>query len=186
MNENELISELKQDMTKASEAYKNELSRIRTGRASAALVDNITIEYFGALSPLIRLATVSIPDSRTIMINPWDVNSLGSIEKAIQKHDPSLNPSNNGKSITILIPRLTEERRKDINKQISKISESMKQELRNIRRIANDKIKSAEKEKTIDEDKSFKLQKKVQELTDFYIEEIVKITKAKEKDIMEI
>ncbi|RZD15873.1 MAG: ribosome recycling factor [Candidatus Acididesulfobacter guangdongensis] len=186
MDENELISVLTKDMIKAVEAYRNELSRIRTGRASAALVDNVKVEYFGALSPLIRLATVSIPESRTIMINPYDISSLASIEKAIQKHDPSLNPSNNGKSITILIPQLTEERRRDINKQISKMLESMKQELRNIRRAANDKIKSAEKEKAIEEDKSFKLQKKVQEITDSYIEEITKITKAKEKDIMEI
>lgn len=186
MNENELISQLKKDMAKTIESYKSELSRIRTGRATTALIDNIKVEYFGAISPLIRLASISIPDSKTIMIHPWDINSLANIEKAIQNHDPSLNPSNDGKSINIIIPPLTEERRRDIAKQISKLSETMKQEMRNLRRIANEKIKHEEKEKNIGEDESFRLQKKVQEITDNFTEEINKITKIKEKEIMEV
>ncbi len=186
MNENEFISGLKIDMAKTVESYKKELSRLRTGRASSALIENVNVEYYGAVSPLIRLASVSIADSRTLIIHPWDASSLGNIEKAIQKHDSSLNPSNDGKSITIVTPSLTEERRKEIIKQIGKLSESIKQELRNIRRIANEKIKTLEKEKELSEDASFKLQKKVQETTDNFTEEINKITRNKEKEIMEV
>jgi ribosome recycling factor len=186
INENDLIAALKKDMAKTIESYKGELSRLRTGRATTALIDNIKIEYFGAVSPLIRLASISIPEARTIMIHPYDISSLADIEKAIQKYDSSLNPSNDGKSISIVIPALTEERRRDITKQISKLSETMKQEMRNLRRIANEKIKREEKEKNITEDESFKLQKKVQEITDNFTEDINKLTRTKEKEIMEV
>jgi ribosome recycling factor len=118
MNETEIVNEIKTKMTHAISSYKSELSRIRTGRASTGLIDSINVEYYGSVSPLIRLASISIPDSKTIMINPWDINSLAAIEKAIQKYDPSLNPSNDGKSISIIIPQLTEERRKGNNKAI--------------------------------------------------------------------
>ncbi len=186
MNEQEFISETKAKMSHAISSYKNELSRIRTGRASTGLIDAINVEYYGSVSPIIRLATISVPDSRTITINPWDAGSLAAIEKAIQKYDPSLNPSNDGKSISIVIPALTQERRKEIIKQISKLSESIKQEIRNFRRLANEKIKSSEKSKEISEDISFKIQKKVQELTDGFIKEVDEITKRKEKEISEV
>ncbi len=186
MNETEFINETKTKMSHAISSYKSELSRIRTGRASTGLIDGINVEYYGSISPIIRLATISVPDSRTIMINPWDINSLPAIEKAIQKYDASLNPSNDGKSISILIPALTQERRKEIIKQTSKLSESLKQEIRNYRRISNEKIKSSEKSKEISEDASFKMQKKIQELTDAFVKEIDDITKRKEKEIMEV
>ncbi len=186
MNEQEFISEIKAKMSHAIASYKNELSRIRTGRASTGLIDAINVEYYGSVSPIIRLATISVPDSRTITINPWDAGSLPAIEKAIQKYDPSLNPSNDGKSISIVIPALTQERRKEIIKQVSKLSESIKQEIRNFRRLANEKIKSSEKSKEISEDISFKIQKKVQELTDGFIKEVDEITKRKEKEISEV
>lgn len=186
MNEGELINEIKSKMTGAIASYKGELSKIRTGRASTGLIDAINVEYYGSVSPIIRLATISVPDSRTINISPWDANSLHAIEKAIQKYDPSLNPSNDGKSISIIIPSLTQERRKEIIKQISKLAESLRQEIRNHRRTANEKIKNVEKSKEISEDASFKLQKKVQELTDSFVREVDEVTKHKEKEIMEV
>ena len=186
MNESEFINETKIKMSHAVSSYKSELARIRTGRASTGLIDAISVEYYGSVSPIIRLASISVPDSRTIMINPWDSGSLPAIEKAIQKYDPSLNPSNDGKSISIVIPALTQERRKEIIKQVSKLSESIKQEVRNFRRLANEKIKSSEKSKEISEDISFKIQKKIQELTDGFIKEIDEITKHKEKEISEV
>ncbi|MDA8402313.1 MAG: ribosome recycling factor [Deltaproteobacteria bacterium] len=186
MNESEFINETKIKMSHAVSSYKSELARIRTGRASTGLIDAISVEYYGSVSPIIRLASISVPDSRTIMINPWDSGSLPAIEKAIQKYDPSLNPSNDGKSISIVIPALTQERRKEIIKQVSKLSESIKQEVRNFRRLANEKIKSSEKSKEISEDISFKIQKKIQELTDGFVKEIDEITKHKEKEISEV
>ena len=186
MNESEFINETKIKMSHAVSSYKSELARIRTGRASTGLIDAISVEYYGSVSPIIRLASISVPDSRTIMINPWDASSLPAIEKAIQKYDPSLNPSNDGKSISIVIPALTQERRKEIIKQVSKLSESIKQEVRNFRRLANEKIKSSEKSKEISEDISFKIQKKIQELTDGFVKEIDEITKHKEKEISEV
>ena len=186
MNESEFINETKIKMSHAVSSYKSELARIRTGRASTGLIDAISVEYYGSVSPIIRFASISVPDSRTIMINPWDSGSLPAIEKAIQKYDPSLNPSNDGKSISIVIPALTQERRKEIIKQVSKLSESIKQEVRNFRRLANEKIKSSEKSKEISEDISFKIQKKIQELTDGFVKEIDEITKHKEKEISEV
>ncbi len=186
MNESEFVNEIKIKMSHAISSYKSELSRIRTGRASTGLIDAVNVEYYGSVSPIIRLASISVPDSRTISINPWDTSSLSAIEKAIQKYDPSLNPSNDGKSISIIIPALTQERRKEIIKQISKLSESIKQEIRNFRRQANEKIKASEKSKEISEDISFKIQKKIQDLTDNFIKEIDEITKNKEKEIMEV
>jgi ribosome recycling factor len=186
MNEPAFINETKIKMSHAVSSYKSELARIRTGRASTGLIDAISVEYYGSVSPIIRLASISVPDSRTIMINPWDSGSLPAIEKAIQKYDPSLNPSNDGKSISIVIPALTQERRKEIIKQVSKLSESIKQEVRNFRRLANEKIKSSEKSKEISEDISFKIQKKIQELTDGFVKEIDEITKHKEKEISEV
>ena len=186
MNEPAFINETKIKMSHAVLSYKSELARIRTGRASTGLIDAISVEYYGSVSPIIRLASISVPDSRTITINPWDTGSLPAIEKAIQKYDPSLNPSNDGKSISIVIPALTQERRKEIIKQVSKLSESIKQEVRNFRRLANEKIKSSEKSKEISEDISFKIQKKIQELTDGFVKEIDEITKHKEKEISEV
>ena len=186
MEETAFVNETKTKMSHAIEAYKAELAKIRTGRASTGLIEAVSVEYYGSVSPIIRLATISIPDSRTITINPWDAGSLPAIEKAIQKYDPSLNPSNDGKSINIIIPALTQERRKEITKQVGKLSESIKQEIRNFRRLANEKIKSFEKSKEISEDQSFKIQKKVQDLTDSFIKEIDEITKRKEKEISEV
>ncbi len=184
MDEIEISSEVTKKMSMALVSYKSELSRIRTGRASTGLIDGINVEYYGSISPLIRLASISVPDSRTIMINSWDVNSLPAIEKAIRKYDSSLNPSNDGKSIIIVIPQLTQERRKEIIKQLNKLAESIKQEIRNYRRTFNEKIKTAEKSKEISEDMAVRLQKKVQELTNSFVKEVDETTKRKEKDIM--
>ncbi|MCL4542876.1 MAG: ribosome recycling factor [Deltaproteobacteria bacterium] len=184
MNEAEVVSEIRKKMSQAISSYKSELARIRTGRASTGLIDSISVEYYGSVSPLVRLASISVPDSKIIMINPWDINSLSAIEKAIRKYDPSLNPSNDGKSISIIIPQLTQERRKEIIKQLNKLAESIKQEIRNYRRAFNEKIKASEKSKEISEDTSARFQKRVQELTDNFIKEADEITKHKEKEIM--
>ncbi len=186
MDEALFLNDVKKKMTQAAASYKGELSRIRTGRASTGLIDGINVEYYGSISPIIRLASISIPDPKSIMISPWDLNSLSSIEKAIQKYDSSLNPSTDGKNIIIRIPQLTQERRKEIIKQLGKLSETIKQEIRNSRRTFNDKIKEFEKLKELSEDASFKLQKRVQELTDSFTKEIDDITKNKEKEIMEV
>ncbi len=186
MNETEIVNEIKKKMSQAISSYKNELSRIRTGRASTGLIDSINVEYYGSVSPLIRLASISVPDSKTIMINPWDLSSLPAIEKAIQKYDSSLNPSNDGKSISIIIPQLTQERRKEIIKQLNKLAESIKQELRNYRRTFNEKIKASEKSKEISEDMSVRFQKKIQEVTDSFVKEADEITKHKEQEIMTV
>lgn len=186
MNESDILNEVKKKNSHAISSYKGELSRIRTGRASTGLIDSINVEYYGAVSPLVGLASVSVPDGRTIMISPWDVNSLASIEKAIQKYDPSLNPSNDGKNIIIKVPQLTEERRRDIIKQLNKLSESIKQEIRNHRRAYNEKTKELEKSKDISEDQSFKIQKKIQELTDVYVKDVDDLTRNKEKELMEV
>lgn len=186
MDETEISNEATKKMSQAISSYKNELSRIRTGRASTGLIDGINVEYYGSVSPLVRLASISVPDSKTIRINTWDINALPAIEKAIRKYDSSLNPSNDGKSIIITIPQLTQERRKEIIKQLNKLAESIKQEIRNYRRTFNDKIKTAEKLKEISEDTSVRLQKKVQELTNSYIKEVDETTKRKEKEIMTI
>lgn len=162
------------------------LSRIRTGRATASLLDGIKVEYYGAPTPLNQVASVSVPESRLIVISPWDTTVIGAIEKAIQKSDLGLMPANDGKVVRISVPPLTEERRKDLVKVVRKMAEEAKVRIRNFRRDANEEFKSMKKDNKISEDDLFKSQEEVQKSTDKYIEKVDAILAVKEKEIMEI
>nr|WP_206765626.1 ribosome recycling factor [Paenibacillus dendritiformis] len=172
-------------MEKAIAALKRDLATLRAGRASAALLDRIQVEYYGALTPINQLANISTPDPRTLVIQPWDKSSLGEIERAIMKSDLGLTPVNDGSIIRISIPALTQERRVELVKQTKKFGEDAKVAIRNIRRDANDDIKKLEKT-DISEDESRRHQEDIQKTTDKYIAEVDKVLAAKEKDIMEV
>jgi ribosome recycling factor len=172
-------------MDKALGALRRDLTTLRAGRATPALLDRIQVEYYGALTPVNQLANINTPDSRTLLIQPWDKTSLSAIEKAIQKSDLGLTPSNDGTTIRIGIPMLTEERRTELAKNTKKFGEEAKIAIRNIRRDANDEIKKLEKT-SISEDESRKHQDDIQKTTDRFTAEVDKILVAKEKEIMEV
>ncbi|MET3207730.1 UNVERIFIED_CONTAM: ribosome recycling factor [Paenibacillus sp. PvR008] len=172
-------------MHKAIQSLQRDLASLRAGRATPALLDRVQVEYYGAMTPVNQLANVNTPDSRTLMIQPWDKSSLADIERAIQKSDLGLTPSNDGNTIRLSIPALTEERRTDLVKLTKKNGEEAKVAIRNIRRDANDDIKKMEKT-DISEDESRKHQEEIQKTTDKFIAEVDKILAAKEKEIMEV
>jgi ribosome recycling factor len=180
------LSELKSKSEKSLEALRKEMGRVRTGRASLAILDGVRVNYYGAPTPLAQVASLSVPDARTIMIQPWDSKVLGEIEKAIQKSDLGLTPLNDGKVVRINIPPLTEERRKELVKVIKRMEEECKVALRNLRRDANEQLKTAKKDKQISEDDQFKSQDEVQKLIDKLIQKAEEIVKAKEKEVLEI
>jgi len=183
---NELLKEAKHKMKKAIQIIRDELSHIRTGRASSALVENIKVEYYGIPTPLKEIANIAIPEADLIVIQPWDKSSVNDVEKAIWKEDLGLTPNNDGTVIRLSIPPMTEDRRKDIVKIVKKETESSKVAIRNIRRDINDKIKKLEKNSEISEDQSKEVFKEVQDLTDHYIKEIDEIYKEKEAEIMKV
>lgn len=172
-------------MEKALSALRKELASLRAGRATPSLVDRIQAEYYGAMTPLNQLANLTVPDSRTLMIQPWDKSSIGAIEKAIMKSDLGLTPTNDGNSIRIVIPALTEERRAELVKTTKKYGEEAKVAIRNIRRDANDEVKKMEKT-GMPEDESRRHQEDIQKSTDKFITEVDKTLAAKEKEIMEV
>ncbi|MFD0587551.1 ribosome recycling factor [Paenibacillus sp. GCM10027627] len=172
-------------MDKAISAFKRDLSTLRAGKASPALLDRIQVDYYGSLTPLNQLANINTPDSRTLMIQPWDKSSVSAIEKAILKSDLGLTPSNDGSSIRISVPPLTEERRAELVKSLKKFGEDAKVAIRNIRRDANDDVKKLEKTE-ISEDESRRHQEDIQKATDKFIAEVEKVLSAKEKEIMEV
>lgn len=172
-------------MDKAIGALKRDLASLRAGKASPALLDRIQVEYYGAMTPLNQLANINTPDSRTLMIQPWDKSSVAAIEKAIMKSDLGLTPSNDGSAIRISVPMLTEERRAELVKTSKKFGEEAKVAIRNIRRDANDQIKKLEKS-DISEDESRGHQEDIQKATDKFIAEVDKVLIAKEKEIMEV
>ena len=172
-------------MDKAIGALKRDLATLRAGRATPALLDRVQVEYYGAMTPISQLANVNTPDSRTLLIQPWDKTSLGAIEKAIMKSDLGLTPSNDGSTIRLGIPMLTEERRTDLVKMTKKFGEEAKVAIRNIRRDANDDIKKLEKT-DISEDESRRHQEDIQKSTDKFVAEVEKVLAAKEKEIMEV
>ncbi|WP_028611004.1 ribosome recycling factor [Paenibacillus harenae] len=181
----EIKKNAEERMEKAITAMKRDLSTLRAGKANPALLDRIQVEYYGAMTPLNQLANINTPDSRTLFIQPWDKSSMAAIEKAIMKSDLGLNPSNDGTSIRISIPPLTEERRAELVKTSKKFGEDAKVAIRNIRRDANDAVKKLEKT-TISEDESRGHQEDIQKATDKYITEVDKVLSAKEKEIMEV
>ncbi|MCU0507841.1 MAG: ribosome recycling factor [Anaerolineae bacterium] len=181
----DIMADARERMEKTIDALQADLRAIRTGRASPALVEKLTVEYYGSPTPLIQLAGITVPEPRMLMIRPWDRNTLGIIEKAILKSDLGLTPNNDGQAIRLILPQLTEERRRDLNKQVARRVEEARVSARNIRRDAIDMLRDAEKEKMIDEDDLHKGQEQIQELTDKYIKQIDEVGKAKEAEILE-
>jgi len=173
-------------MKKTTEALTKELSTIRTGRASPALVEHIKIDYHGVITPLIQLASISVPEPRTIAIHPWDRTLINTIDKAILKSDLGLNPVNDGTNIRINLPALTEERRKDLVKAVHKRLEESRIAIRNLRRESIDELKMAEKNKEISQDQNIRASEQLQKLTDSYIESINRTGKDKESEIFEV
>ncbi|MED1469537.1 MULTISPECIES: ribosome recycling factor [Bacillus] len=182
----QVISNAKDKMSKGIQAFTRELASIRAGRASASLLDRITVDYYGAPTPVNQVAGITTPEARLLVIQPYDKSILGDIEKAILKSDLGLNPSNDGMLIRIAIPQLTEERRKELVKLVKKESEEAKVAIRNVRRDANEDLKKLEKKGDITEDDLRGYSDDIQKLTDENISKIDKITKDKEKEIMEV
>lgn len=181
----EIISELRQKMNSTVEALKKEFLRLRTGRASTALLDGIRVNCYETLMPLDQVASLSAPESRLLTIKPWDQSIIGEIEKSILKSELGLTPMNDGKIIRISIPPLTEERRRDLAKIAKKMAEDGKISIRNHRRDANELFKELKNEKEISEDEMYKFQDEVQKITDEFIKKIDKTTAEKEKEIIE-
>ncbi len=186
MDKDTVLLDAEDRMLKAVSNMDKDFAKLRTGRASTSLVDDIKADYYGTPTPINQVASVAIPDSRTVTIQPWDKGAFAPIEKAILKSDLGLTPINDGKIIRISIPPLTEERRKDLVKVSRKYSEDAKIAVRNVRRDANDQLKKLEKDKAISEDDLKKATDDVQKLTDKYVAETDKKCQAKEKEIMDI
>ena len=173
-------------MKKSIEKMRSEFSTLRTGRASASLVENIKVESYGTQMPISQMANLGVPDPRTIEIRPWDVSQVSGIEKAILKSELGLPPANDGKVIRLSIPTLTEDRRKELIKVVHKMTEGFKVSIRNERREIHEKIKKAEKEKQITEDDRKKGENELQKLTDIYVKKADELMHIKEKEVMEI
>jgi ribosome recycling factor len=181
----DIYQETKEGMGKALASLDHEFKRIRTGRASLAILDGVRVDYYGTLTPLNQMASLSVPESRLIVIQPWDVSALKEIEKGILKSDLGLTPSSDGKLVRIAIPPLTEDRRKELVKVINKISEDHKVGVRNVRRDSNELVKGLKKDGDISEDDAFKAQDLIQKITDDYIGRVDETFKEKEKEILE-
>jgi ribosome recycling factor len=184
-----MIDEVKQyeeRMKKQIGGYENMLSTIRAGRANPAILDKIQADYYGTPTQLSQMAEIKIPDARTIIISPWDASAIKAIERAINSSDLGLNPMNDGKIIRLNLPALTEEKRKDLTKQVAKIGEEAKVNLRNIRRDANDKFKDMKKKSEMTEDDLKQAEKEIQTMLDKYIKEVDTVSARKSKEIMEI
>ncbi len=181
-----ILAEADGKMKKAVLAVGNEFMTVRTGRATASILDRVTVDCYGAQSPLKAVASIMVPEPQLIVIQPWDKSTIASIEKAILQSDLGLTPANDGKVIRLPFPPLTEERRKEIARIVKKYAESGRVAVRNVRREANDHFKQAERDKEISEDELRRAQEKIQEHTDKYISEIDDMLKVKEKEIMEV
>ena len=173
-------------MDKTLSVLKHELSTLKAGRANPSLLDRISVEYYGALTPLNQLANIAAPEPRVLTVSPWDAKSIPAIEKAILKSDLGINPSNDGKIIRLVIPQLTEERRRELVKVVKKLGEDAKVAIRNIRRDANEHFKKLKKDGEITEDELKKAEENTQKTTDKFIKEVEKAIELKEKEIMEV
>lgn len=173
-------------MAKAVETFRRDLVTVRAGRATPNMLDKITVEYYGAQVPVNQVGNVTVPEPRQLVITPWEKSMLGEVEKAIQKSDLGINPTNDGAVIRLIIPALTEQRRQELVKQVRKMSEESRVAVRNIRRDANDELKKAEKQGDISEDENRRGMDKIQNLTDKYVSEIDSVTRAKEDELMEV
>jgi len=182
----QILKDTEERMKRVLSGLKSEFATIRTGRASTALLDKIFVDYYGTPTPINQVASLSVPEPKMIVIQPWDMKAIGAIEKAILKSDLGLTPNNDGKVIRLILPDLTAERRKELVKLSSKKAEEARVAVRNIRREFNDKLKKQEKNHEISEDDMKRTQEEIQKLTDKYIQEIDKALEQKEKDIMEV
>jgi ribosome recycling factor len=182
----DLLAELRERMTKSVTVLQDDLMSIRTGRASPALVEKLPVEYYGTMTPLNQMASIAIPEPRLIVIRPWDPSALADIERAILKSDLGLTPMNDGKLIRLSIPRLTEERRRELVRVVSRRVEEARIAIRNLRRDALRDLQDFEKEKMISEDEFFRAKDEIQELTDEFIAKVDEIGERKEQEIMEI
>jgi len=182
----DIIKDAEERMKKCVSETKNAFNSLRTGRATPALLDEVQVDYYGTPTPVNQLANITVPEARLIVIQPWDKSALIEIEKAIMKSDLGINPASDGEVIRLAIPPLTEERRIELVKVVKKKAEDGRVAIRNVRREANDDIKSAQKEGLISEDELKKAQDRVQKLTDRYIKEVEELLAEKEKDIMQI
>lgn len=180
------VKKYEEKMNKSLQSLLDEYSTIRAGRANPHVLDRITVEYYGAPTPIQQVGNVSIPEARILQIQPWDTSVMKAIEKAINESDLGIHPSNDGKVIRLVFPELTEERRKELTKDIKKKGENMKVAIRNIRREALDAFKKMEKNKEITEDEYTSVEQEVQKLTDKFIEEIDKQIEVKNKDILSV
>ena len=178
--------EFESKMKKTAEVLKTQLASVRAGRANAAVLDQITVDYYGVPTPIQQVASVSVPDPRSLLIQPWDASVLKGIEKAILASELGINPQNDGRAIRLVFPQLTEERRKELAKQVKKYGEEAKVAVRNIRREAIDKFKKQQKAPEITEDDYKTIEKDIQKLTDDYIKEVEGIADKKEKELFEI
>lgn len=183
---NDIINNCEEKMKKSIGALENNFKTIRAGRANPAVLDKVTVDYYGTPTKIDQMAAVSTPEARMLVIQPWDVSVIGDIEKAILASDLGLNPNNDGKVLRISFPPLTEERRKDLVKEISKLGEDAKVAVRSNRRDANDKLKAAKKDSNITEDELKIGEEKTQKMTDKFCKEVDSIVKDKEAEIMEI
>jgi ribosome recycling factor len=182
----DIIDDAEDRMKKSLEHLTKDLAAMRAGRANPAMVEKLSVDYYGVLTPVNQLANISVPEARLLVIQPWDKSLIADIEKAIMKSDLGITPSNDGNVIRIAVPQLTEERRKDLVKVAKKRAEEARVAVRNIRREANDMLKASEKDKLISEDENKKGAEEVQKLTDRYIKNVDTILQAKEKEIMEV
>jgi ribosome recycling factor len=180
------LKEVESRMRDAADAFKHALTKLRTGRASLAVVDGVMVDYYGSMTPINQVASLSVPDPTTIAIAPWEPGVLGAIEKAILKSNLGLTPNNDGKVVRLNIPPLTEERRRDLVKIAQHDAEAARNQIRQIRREGNDVFKALEKEKKISEDQMHDGQESVQKLTDAYVGKINDILKAKEAEVLEV
>ncbi len=181
-----IVDSMTQSMDKSIQSLKGELAKVRTGRASTALLDGIQVDYYGSNVPVNQVANVTTPDARTIQVTPWEAGTIGSIEKAIHAANIGLTPQNDGKVIRIPLPAMTEDRRKELVKHVKKMGEDTKVAVRNHRRDGNEEVKKQEKAKTVSEDEAKKALDLVQKKTDEKIAEVDKVVAAKEKEILTI
>lgn len=182
----DVLKSAEQRMDKAVQSLKRDLATVRAGRASAAMLDKVTVDYYGSPMPIPQVASVSTPDPRQLVISPWEKNMLGEIEKAIQRSDLGLNPSNDGAVIRLVIPVLTEQRRQELVKVVKKMSEESRVAVRNVRRDANDDLKKLEKSGDVSEDDVRRMQERIQGITDKYVSEIDKQLSMKEQELTEV
>ncbi|MBP3390306.1 MAG: ribosome recycling factor [Clostridia bacterium] len=183
---NELLKKTEERMDKSVNSVGREFATVRAGRANTSILDRITVDYYGVPTPIQQIASVSVPEGRVLQIQPWDTSTLKLIEKAIQISDIGINPNNDGRVIRLIFPPLTEERRKDLVKEVKKMAEDGKVAVRSVRRDAIEKLKAMKKDSTITEDDQANGEKKIQTLTDKYCAEIDTLLAAKEKEILEI